>query len=339
MKSLTWLTVTLIIIGIGFSNNASAVAYCALRDPVAAIHELFPGSTSFKSIVGNVGPEIRRVLRDELPFDFHFNEFGRHTLYTIYDRGTPIGLAHARSELGSWGLDEFVWRLDLDLRIRGLYIQRTRDPVARLLNTEEFRRQLTGLGLPELVALLRPDGDLKAGVLSVEEPALRLAHSAIHSAIKAIIVTREAWTQDLEQIRALAIARQNLPDAETVTRIDGLYTPAVLDVLRQTYQISDPGLDREGAVAYEIIDAAGEEIGIFFNAAIQLRHEPSEFRWVIGTDGIARSVEGNGESGNDDLVELFGDIHRSKEELIGCATPGEMAMLEILIVADEQMGR
>ena len=337
MKSLTWLTVTVMIIGIGISSNASAVAYCALRDPVAAIHELFPESTSFKSIVGTVGPGIRNALREELPFDFHFNEFGRHTLYTVYDNGKPIGFAHARSELGTWGLDEFVWRLDLDLRIRGLYIQRTRDPVAHLIDTQEFLQQINGLGLEGLVAMLRPDGDLRAGALIIDASATRMARSAIHSAIKTIVVTRQAWTQDLEGMRALATARQNLPNAKAVREIDGLYTPAMLDLLRQKYQISEPALDREAAVAYEILDAAGEEIGIFFNARIPLPHESSEFRWVIGTDGIARSIHGEGEWTKDELAELFGDIHQSKEDLLGCATPGELAMLEVLSVAHEQM--
>ncbi len=207
MKILTWLGGSVILIGLGVPNNAAAVAYCALRDPVAAIHELFPDSTSFKSSVGTVGPDIRGALRSELPFDFYFNEFGKHTLYTIFDSGSPVGLAHARSELGEWGVDEFVWGLDLDLKIRGLYFQRTRNPAARLLDTAEFRSQLLGLGLPELAALLRPDGDLKAGALIIEESVSKMARSVIHSAIKTIVVTRTAWAQDLEEIRVLAPVR------------------------------------------------------------------------------------------------------------------------------------
>jgi hypothetical protein len=339
MKRLNWLATIIIVFAIGISNNALAVAYCALRDPVAAMHQLFPDSTSFKSIVGTVGPDIREALKDELPFDFHFNEFGRHTLYTVYEQGQPIGLAHARSELGNWGLDEFVWRLDLDLRIRGLYIQRTRDPVARLIDTADFRKQLDGLGLDELVAMLQADGNLKPGALSIDESAMRMARSAIHSAIKTIVVTRQAWARDLEEIRALAIARQDLPHAKTVSKIDGLYSPAILDTLSKNYQFSEPAVDREHAVAYEILDADGEEIGIFISAGVPLPDQPNEFRWVIGADGIAHSIKPNAKWGDDNLKEIFGDIHRSKEDLIGCATPGEMAMLEILIVAGEQLDR
>jgi len=327
----------MIVIGISVPNNASAIAYCALRDPVAAIHELYPDSTSFKSFVGTVGPEIREALRIELPFDFHFNEFGRHTLYTVFDSGAPVGLVHARSELGEWGLDEFVWGLDLDLRIHGLYLQRTRDPAASLLDTGEFRRQLIGLDLSELVAFLRPDGDLKSGVLTIEEPALKMARSVIHSAIKAIVVTQTAWAQDLEQIRALAIARQQIPNAVTVTRVDGVYTPTISDLLRQTYKIRDPALDREEAIAYEILDITGAAIGVVFIASIQFDSETSKFWWVIGADGIAQSLHSEEARSDDEIFQLFGDIRRSKEELLECATPGETAMLEIIVLADEQL--
>jgi hypothetical protein len=339
MKRFNWFAAIIIVFAIGTSNSAFAVAYCALRDPVAAIHQLFPDSTSFKSNIGTVGPDIREALKDELPFDFHFNEFGRHTLYTVYDRGQPIGLAHARSELGNWGLDEFVWRLDLDLRVRGLYIQRTRDPSARLIDTENFRSQLDGLGLDELVAMLQADGNLRPGALSIDESAIGMARSAIHSAIKTIIVTRQAWARDLKEIRALALAREDLPHAKTVIKIDGLYSPAILDTLTKKYQISEPALDREDAVAYEILDANGEEIGIFVSAGVPLPNQQNEFRWVIGADGIAQSIKADTEWDDDSLNEIFGDIHRSKEDLIGCATPGEMAMLEILIVAGEQLDR
>ncbi len=106
----------------------SANAYCSLRDPMAAIHHLYPQATDHQSIVKVVDKEARNAVSEQLPFTLHFNELGKHTLYVALDDKTPTGLIHARSELSDWGIVEIAWALNFDLSVHNFYIQRCRIP-------------------------------------------------------------------------------------------------------------------------------------------------------------------------------------------------------------------
>ena len=126
------------------SSTAWAQAYCALRDPVRQVYEMYPGAKSYRSIVRTVAQKHRSIIADQLPFTMHFTELGRHTVYVALDGAKPIGLVHVRSERGQWGLVEVAWATDLDMHIVDFRFQRCRERAVKLLDTEEFRAQLIG---------------------------------------------------------------------------------------------------------------------------------------------------------------------------------------------------
>ena len=194
-------TVQLLILALTFvvPHRAEAVAYCALRDPVFAMQSFFPDFSSYRSYLGIVGEELREVLEEKLPYELHFNEFGKHTLYVAFNGQQATGLVHARTEKGDWGLDELIWSLNMDLTVRDFRFQRSRSRWQEEVQSPAFKEILNGKDFNELLLLLSADGS----ELSMQYPDLppgadRLAATVIRSALKTIIVTDHVWSNQLQ---------------------------------------------------------------------------------------------------------------------------------------------
>jgi hypothetical protein len=180
---------------LSWSGQAFGQAYCALRDPVRAIQEFFPDAPSYRSIVREVTEEHRKKIGKELPFNIHRNELGRHTLYAVFGEGRALrGFVHVRSERGRWGLSEFAWSLDGQLKVKGLRFQRTRGSARAFLESEQFISQVRGKSLDQLKTLfVRSDGTIKKDALKVPTQYRGEAETALRSLMKTMIVTRIVW--------------------------------------------------------------------------------------------------------------------------------------------------
>ncbi|MEM7247597.1 MAG: hypothetical protein AAF533_19830 [Acidobacteriota bacterium] len=199
---------------------AHSQAYCALRDPVREIHELYPEATDYRSLVRTVGDAARRQVETTLSFQPHFNELGRHTLYAVLDDIQPLGLVHVRSEKGRWGLVEMAWALDFDLRIVDFRLQRCRDPARRTIEADAFRQQIMGKRLDEIAQLLTPDGDaIETDRLDVPERARPLAAAVLRCALKTSVVTGAVWEDDLRFLRMEGRAVRDFPGAHELERL------------------------------------------------------------------------------------------------------------------------
>jgi hypothetical protein len=191
----------------GSAHPAFAVAYCALRDPVMAIQSFYPQYTSYRSLVGEVGPEVRDELERQVPYHVHFNEFGNHTLYVVFDDTGPAGLVHARTEKGDWGLDEIVWSLNSDLSVRDFRYQRSRSRWRSALEAEEFRALVRDKQFTELLSMLTTDGEsLTKHYPFLPAEAEPLAATVIRSALKTILVTELVWQSDLADLMQVSAA-------------------------------------------------------------------------------------------------------------------------------------
>ena len=82
MKRLILIKLSALLIAGSIAEAIQAQAYCALRDPVRQIGELYPGH-SYVSHVGVVTTAARKEVSNRLPFTLHFNELGSHTLYAV----------------------------------------------------------------------------------------------------------------------------------------------------------------------------------------------------------------------------------------------------------------
>lgn len=185
--------VTIIILMFLEISHASAVAYCALRDPISAMHQFFPEYTRYTAIDGYVDESVVKTLQGFLP-DIYFNEFGTHTLYVIFDGPRTIGYAHARTEKGDWGLDEIVWGLTPDLRLVDFRFQRVRSQGRHIVESKEFFQWISGRSAAEIASLLDDSGKTltnKPDFITDESEAL--AVRVLRSAIKTILVIEDVW--------------------------------------------------------------------------------------------------------------------------------------------------
>ena len=182
-----------------FCEAAFAQAFCALRDPVTAIHELYPGEVSVRSSVRAIDGEVRDQVSARLPFTLLHSELGQHTVYQIDRDGAFVGYVHPRSEKTRWGLIEIAWALDPAFRVLDYRFERCRDPARAELEAEGFRAGLRGLGAAELRTMLTADGgDLSETAPPVSERSRALASALIRSALRTIAVTEIVWGQSPE---------------------------------------------------------------------------------------------------------------------------------------------
>ena len=99
--------VSLILLAAALCSAVHAQAFCALRDPNRQIYRLFPKATSYRSIVRTVGKDARREVGARLPFNLHFNELGRHTLYVPMRGDEPSAWSTFAARLA--GGDSWRW--------------------------------------------------------------------------------------------------------------------------------------------------------------------------------------------------------------------------------------
>ena len=193
------------------SSEISAAAFCALRDPIDPILNLFPDYTSSRSLVRNVSDDVRRLLRKHLTFEFHYKEFGKHTLYVVFNDNLPIGLIHVRPEKGQWGINEIVWALDMDFNIIGFKFQRCRCINKNEVESTEFMQFLHGQSWESLSRILSADADDLNGLpANISDEGRSLAMTVIRSAIKVSLATLLVWGKDLDLLLLPSKARDQM---------------------------------------------------------------------------------------------------------------------------------
>ena len=182
-------------------KNVNAEAFCALRDPVNSIYQLYPKATSYQSIVRTVNQQTREHIITHLPnFNLHFSEMGRHTLYVALQDGEKIGYVHVRSEQSQWGLVEVAWALNLDLSVKDFVFQRARNPSRKYLETPDFKSQLMGRNFHTLKTLIKSPFAEFSAPLFTDTDALKLATVIVQSAMKTVLITEQAWSDDLQRM-------------------------------------------------------------------------------------------------------------------------------------------
>ena len=168
-----------------------------------SIQEFSPKSSGHLSIIELIDDSARKEIGNILPFNLHFNELGKHTLYVVLKDGKPDGIVHARSEKGKWGLVEIVWYFDLDMKVRDFRFQRCRDRSKKQILSGAFASRLKGKSFFEIRGLLDSEGNLKAeSSLGISEEAKPLALATVRSALKTMSVTNIVWDKHLQQLRA-----------------------------------------------------------------------------------------------------------------------------------------
>lgn len=166
-----------------YVTKAYAIAYCAIREPVSVIQAFFPAYTSYRTLEGRVDESVRQQILEILP-ESHFQEFGIHSLYVVYREETLIGYVHARTEKGLFGLDEIIWIMDSDRRLKTFKFQKNRSGVIPQSQMVRLTNVLVGLDLVRVRNVLETEPNLK-----------HRDRVIIRSAVKALIVTKALWPE------------------------------------------------------------------------------------------------------------------------------------------------
>lgn len=180
------------------AGEASAQAFCALRQPHRAQQRLFPESSSLETFTDEVTSAHRAEVKSELKFTVHQAELGLHTLYAAFkgegESKEHIGYIHVRSEEGEWGLIEITWALTPDLKIRDFFFQRCRDLARDEVQKDLFKSFLKGKSSDDLRPALSKEGTaLSSPIKGLTEEAQGLAYRLVRSALKTLAVTKAVW--------------------------------------------------------------------------------------------------------------------------------------------------
>lgn len=316
-----------------------AAQYCALRDPVRKIYELYPEATSYRSIVKTVDETARAAVSDRVPLELHFNELGRHTLYVAFQDDVPIGLVHVRSEKGRWGLNENTWALDLDLRVQGFSFQRCRDPQRISIESEEFQSHILGCGLREIEAMLSDDATkIVASDVRVPQTAESLALSVLHSAMKTIVVTEQVWKSDLEILRTARLARLAYPGSDSVNIVDDAYSDDVMHAVQRAVG-GESGIQRDSARLIRVLDEDGSVMGSIVCAQWKIGSQDIHLGWVVSPALEIARVIPVGAWPNEDIKRVCREIEGlTIADLEDCASPMQLAGAEALLLSQVHIG-
>ncbi len=167
--------------------QASAIAYCAIREPVQSIQQFFPDFTSYKTLDGEISDTVRVSVQQKLS-EKTFNEAGRHNLYVVFGSDGVAGFVHARTEKGLYGLDEIIWSIYPNLSIKGFAYQRQRGTRMNAAQLEHYKTLVSGQTAESLEELLDEN--------KLTVPEIKL----FESALKALLVTQGIWGGEISEL-------------------------------------------------------------------------------------------------------------------------------------------
>jgi len=219
-KLKTRLIITLGIFCLGSQNVLAA--FCSLRDPASAIQTFYPDSTSYRSIVKTIKQSTRSRLKQTLPIDLHFNEFGRHTVYVAFKDMLPIALLHSRSEASEWGLMEFSWAMNTDFEIEDFYFQRCRSTLCNDKSKSVIRDALFGKSLNDLQNPSLADHiNRNLSATQKGKNTKEFTAAVIQSAQKTLALTEIEWKSDLDILYAEYLSKlsRNILNSNTTPKI------------------------------------------------------------------------------------------------------------------------
>lgn len=303
-----------------------AVAYCALRDPVNTIYSLFPEADSYRSSVQTVGRAAREAVAERLPLELHFNELGRHTLYVALQKGQPVGFVHARSEAGRWGITEFAWALELDLRVRTVSIQRSRDPSLRRLSAPEL---LSMVGDRTLDSLIEEHATKRSKRNSAQ-------HLLLSSAMKTLVITETVWPDELVARMPLAVFSSTLPNIASVDPIESLFDASTIALLSANGLTDSPAFQRDQLSGYSLVSQAGETVALAVESPFDLETPKRSLWWLVSPYGeILNVIDSTSRRQSEAFKEAVG---AAPTGIKNCSSLVDLAALEISLLSQRHAG-
>lgn len=107
---------------------AQDVYLCVWRNPERTMTRIFPEARDYKTVSLPISAEQRQSIEERLGFALLPGQQDRFQYFEMTGQaGRPIGTIIAASQKGEYGAVEFVFGLDEEGIIKGLYVQRARE--------------------------------------------------------------------------------------------------------------------------------------------------------------------------------------------------------------------
>ncbi|MDP6636735.1 MAG: hypothetical protein QGG42_17685 [Phycisphaerae bacterium] len=270
--------------------SAAGAANCSLRNPDRQIYAIYPKATSYRSIVAKVGVQQKRVVEQAIGIPLALSDLGKHTVYIVMKGSTPIGFVHARSEVGKSGLVEFVWSVDLNLRIRDFVVERGREKHMDAIRTDAFRRKLIGAGAKQLRSLLSADGkNINTATLNIAPEAEAIARCAILSAAKMQAIMATCFFDPLLKVRLMGNVHAFFPDTAKVTKVNAPLDASVAQAVKKTTGSESGGLDPKSLTVLRAIDKSGKTLGLLVFSKSATERSRCEMWWAVSAEGVIQA--------------------------------------------------
>ena len=143
---------------------------CVWRNPEVTMRRIFRQAKDYRTVTLKISPEQLKAIEKQLGQELLPGQRDIFQYYEMVDSSSAvIGYIIAASQKGTYGAIEFVFGLDTDLKINGIYIQRARER-DREFKKKEFLNSFLGKGTEDIIEI-KIGEDIKvketAGTLSV----------------------------------------------------------------------------------------------------------------------------------------------------------------------------
>lgn len=153
MRSIfSFISALLVISSLAVPARSEEMYLCIWRNPERTMVRLFPEAKDYRTITRKIDPDSLKTIEARagrlLP--------GQRDLFQYFELTGPggalLGYIFAGSQKGEYGAIEFVAGLDKESRIKGVYIQRSREKENEF-KSREFLDQFNGLTPDKFSAL------------------------------------------------------------------------------------------------------------------------------------------------------------------------------------------
>jgi len=129
---------------------AQEVYICVWRNPERTMTRIFPQARDYRTVTRNKSPEERRIIEERLGSELLPGQRETFQYYELLDaQGALLGYIIAAAQRGEFGVIEFVFGLDINRKINGIYIQRARER-DREFKKKEFLEQFIGKSVQDV---------------------------------------------------------------------------------------------------------------------------------------------------------------------------------------------
>jgi len=139
--------------------RAQEVYICVWRNPERTMTRLFPDARDYRTVTVAIPAEVLARIEQRAGAALLPGQREQYQYFEMLDQaGKVIGHTQAMTQKGEFGAIEFVFGMDLQNRVNGLYIQRQRER-DRSFREESFLGKFHGVSPAEADTLRDPAGN------------------------------------------------------------------------------------------------------------------------------------------------------------------------------------